>query len=922
MIDFSCDKCGKQYSLKPEFAGRTTTCSGCKQPLLVPPQSPTPEAAARIAFSCMKCGMKFDVAEEFAGRKTTCPTCKIALVVPSLELATVALPAAGKIDGLASSLARAKVDAEVTLAGSFVADNTALNPLATGTSSDGTRYRIESELARGGMGAVLRAIDCDIRREVAVKYLLDQSNTKNKVRFVEEAQITGQLEHPNIVPIHELGVDAQQRIFFTMKMVKGRSLAQIINLLRDDPVASDVAYPLNRLLNIFVNVCNALAYAHSRGVVHRDLKPANIMVGDFGEVYVMDWGLAKVLDRAELQEIAAPLAFSVDEPPAMPTATLADESGSGNVVTSRDSTADLTQVGAIMGTPVYMPPEQAAGRTDEIDERSDIYSLGAILYEILTLHPPIDKAGGFWPIVMRVGQGQIAPPAQKAPDRAKAGRIPVELSAIAMKALAKEKSARYQSVERLQRDIQLFQEGRSVSAKQDTNWEIFSKLVRRNKGASAGAALAIVVLLASLFFIASAWHSTGEAYNAYRDEQEGRRQALKKSVPAFLAAADLAIEKKQFDQSLIQLDTVLSIDAKNTRALLRKGQVLIAQRKFIPARDWLTKYVKAVPSDSDAKELAGLCDGADAPESEAAIAAAFGQVFNRQKQFVLAESMFQDREKLVQFYRQRLDSGWQGLGQYLTVDRQGQLEIVLMGKRGFTKKSLNALAGVPINHLKIISIPELTDLTPIQKLPLVSLDINGADITDLTPLKSMALKDVRLSNCRQLRDLSPLAGMKLDRVDLAHNSLLQSLAALEGMPLTHLDLDSGAVFKGVQSLKFVKGMPLKHLKIRQGAVVDLSPLKGMPLEYLELGTFGVLNIEPLRGMPLRVLSLINSNVKEFSPLENAPLERLRISAFTASSAANLDVLRRLDTLVEVYIPTIGALSPEEFFRKYGDKKSK
>src|SRR5262249_45348977 len=155
----------------------------------------------------------------------------------------------------------------------------------------------EEEIARGGMGAVMRAVDCDIRREVAVKYLLNQADPRKKARFVEEAQITGQLEHPNIVPIHELGIDSQRRLFFSMKMVRGRSLAQVLDDLRDKPKGTEADFPLARLLNILVNVCNALAYAHSRSVVHRDLKPANIMIGDFGEVYVMDWGLAKVQKR-------------------------------------------------------------------------------------------------------------------------------------------------------------------------------------------------------------------------------------------------------------------------------------------------------------------------------------------------------------------------------------------------------------------------------------------------------------------------------------------------------------------------------------------------------------------------------------------------------------------------------------------------
>src|SRR5262249_29238143 len=134
---------------------------------------------------------------------------------------------------------------------------------------------------------------------------------RKKLRFLEEAQITGQLEHPNIVPIHELGMDAQKRLFFSMKMVKGRSLAQVLDELRQNPKVAEKEYTLGKLLNILVGVCNALPYALSSGVIPRDLKPANIMIGDFGEVYVMDWGLAKVLKGGQAADVTAPIATIV-----------------------------------------------------------------------------------------------------------------------------------------------------------------------------------------------------------------------------------------------------------------------------------------------------------------------------------------------------------------------------------------------------------------------------------------------------------------------------------------------------------------------------------------------------------------------------------------------------------------------------------
>ncbi|MFN9713363.1 MAG: protein kinase domain-containing protein [Planctomycetota bacterium] len=242
------------------------------------------------------------------------------------------------------------------------------------------RYQLLGEIARGGMGAILKGRDNDLGRDLAIKVLLDSHKDKPEViqRFIEEAQIGGQLQHPGIAPIYDLGRFADNRPFFAMKLVKGQTLSK---LLSDRHATSDER---SRFLGIFENVCQTVGYAHSRGVIHRDLKPANIMVGAFGEVQVMDWGLAKVLADGgvndERRAHSKHNGHSVIE-------TIRTGVGSDSLE-SVGTAGSHTQVGSVMGTPAYMPPEQALGEVHSMDERADVFALGAILCEILTGKPP------------------------------------------------------------------------------------------------------------------------------------------------------------------------------------------------------------------------------------------------------------------------------------------------------------------------------------------------------------------------------------------------------------------------------------------------------------------------------------------------------------------------------------------------------
>ncbi len=252
-------------------------------------------------------------------------------------------------------------------------DNTLPLPLhgrrasAHGSPRGAVRYRVLTEIARGGMGAVLRAHDPELGRVLALKVLLEEHAADPEMvsRFLEEARITSRLQHPGIVPIHDIGRFADDRPFFTMKLVEGRTFAAHL-AARVSPGDGQ-----QRMLDIFEAVCRAIAYAHSRGVIHRDIKPSNVMVGEYGEVQVMDWGVAKVIRPDDNRDHAGDTSVL---PPITP------------------SLLDRTLVGAVVGTPAYMAPEQARG--EAIDERADVFGLGAILCEILTGRPPYGAVRG------------------------------------------------------------------------------------------------------------------------------------------------------------------------------------------------------------------------------------------------------------------------------------------------------------------------------------------------------------------------------------------------------------------------------------------------------------------------------------------------------------------------------------------------
>jgi PAS domain S-box-containing protein len=298
-----------------------------------------------------------------------------------------------------------------------------------------TMMRLHSS---GGIGQVWIAYDQILEREVALKELrADMANSlQNRDRFFREAQLTGQLEHPGIVPVYEfVSESGGGRSFYTMRFVKGRTLTDSIHAYHEErkkESAFRVATEFIKLLNAFVSVCQTIAYAHSRDVIHRDLKGDNVILGDFGEVIVLDWGLAKRLDGSDAGEAAGP-----DIDPSK-TVVMTDSSLKSPMVTMQ---------GEKLGTPAYMAPEQATGKIDEIDRRTDVYGLAAILYEILTGEPPF-LGKSLVEVLHRVIHEQPKPPRDHVPG------VPTDLERICLQGLSKSRSDRQESASELAQQVQ------------------------------------------------------------------------------------------------------------------------------------------------------------------------------------------------------------------------------------------------------------------------------------------------------------------------------------------------------------------------------------------------------------------------------------------------------------------------------------
>jgi serine/threonine protein kinase/Leucine-rich repeat (LRR) protein len=788
---------------------------------------------------------------------------------------------------------------------------------------DGNRkYRVGRIIAQGGMGILHEAYDTNCRRTVAMKVLLpDQiTNPEELLRFVEEAQITAQLEHPNIVPIHEVGLDSDSRVYYTMKYVRGCTLTDVLLGLRRGDMQTVKAYPLSRLLNIFQKVCDAVAFAHARRVIHRDLKPDNIMLADYGEVLLVDWGLAKP--------------FGTREPNASRHSTPDPEVVERDVIRSLRSeeigSGLQTMSGHIMGTPGFMAPEQARVQTDCLSPHSDIYSLGAVLYSILTLSPPLRpsqyKTGR--ELIEAIHANQITPPIhchhhtedeQQIPfPHCPDGLIPEPLSRITMRALSTDIHSRYQTVPELQQSIEAYQNGTAWNLITDDD---FSKPECLQHWESIGGH-------SELYDGALRMHSGEPQILRFKQDIPGDvrleyqahiRSVYLNNLGCFIAAINAGNRKAipysgyefcfgAYDNSLNLLSradqkiwsenasplarhTVYNVIAErsgNHLSLTVNGKQIFAvddpdplsgaNRTAVGLYSWLSDvyytrvriYSRGTPWHADVLDIA---ERQLQKEHYQVAETLYQDILDsqpdrmRRERALLGLERTRHRRELndkLREWRNTLHAAWpKACFDLSLVDENLSLEIPDCGI-----EDLTPLAGMPISSLYCQN-NRIESLDPLRGMPLEVLNCNDNPISDLSPLHGMKLSALFCENCR-VQSLEPLRGLPLTQLNCGGCRHIDTLAPLRGMRLGFLICWGNRI----NSLEPLRGMPLTGLFCGNNEISDLSPLHSMPLKMLHCSGNRIASLEPLHGMQLSWLHCADNRIESLEPLRGMPINML------------------------------------------------
>jgi eukaryotic-like serine/threonine-protein kinase len=730
-------------------------------------------------------------------------------------------------------------------------------------------YKLLQRIGEGGFGVVWMAEqEQPVRRRVALKIIKMGMDTREVIaRFEQERQALAMMDHPGIAKVFDGGVTQSGRPFFVMELVRGMKLTEYCD---------EQQLPTKERLALFIHVCQAVQHAHQKGVIHRDLKPSNILVTiNDGEAVpkVIDFGVAKAT-QGRLTE-----------------ATL------------------FTQFEQMVGTPLYMSPEQAGLTSLDIDTRSDIYSLGVLLYELLTGRTPIDTAtlaqAGMDEIRRIIREIDPLRPSARVKTLAgdeltttakrrhtEAAKLPAalrgDLDWIVMRCLEKDRKRRYNTANGLALDLQRHLANEIVTARPPTATYLISKLIRRNKLAvAAGAAIAASLVIGTAASVWQAVRADREAKRAKTAESQAvaALDELRSTAPAFAAQARSLAGRERFAEAIEKLDYAIKLRPDVIDHLLMKADLLQCQLQFAAAATVYRAALSLTPGHARAQANAVLCDelraelDAGAKLSRESLMQLFLAMVAEHRsaaELLTVGRMAGEEKKLIlDYWVERLKAlplpPKMPIGKRLTMVEDGNLALDLTN---VPIVDLTPLEGMPLAQLILAGCTAVADLRPLSGLPLRTLNLDGTKITDLAPLaKLRTLKDLDLSSTGA-SDLSPLNGLPIEKLDL-NSSKVADLAPL-------------------------RGMPLRYLALRYTAVSDIKPLAGMPLEFLDCTAIPTADFSALSGAPLKTLFLHRTRVGDLSFLNGMPLEVLVLSASTL--ARGFQVLPELKSLKVLLLP--------------------
>ena len=701
-------------------------------------------------------------------------------------------------------------------------------------------YEITGQLGEGGMGVVWRAVQLSTGRAVALKLLGAAAfgSQKARARFEREVELTARLEHPNIPRLYDSSL--RHGVYcYAMELIEGVAL---------DKYVENHHLAQRQILELMRTVCEAVQHAHQRGVIHRDLKPSNILVTPDGQPRVLDFGLAKTF-----LEDDAHLTISVE--------------------------------GQVAGTPVFMSPEQAAGRQSQLDTRTDVYTLGVILFHLLTGQFPHDPSGAWHEVTRRICEQEIKRPREitKAVDR--------ELEALLLKALARDPQGRYASAAELAQDINNYLSGEPLAARTPSTIYFLGKRLRKYRVPVTVGSVLVAVLLGVVVVFVIRLSAEKNRVLAERNHAEATLAELRRTAPAFYQQAQSLIDAHKFGDALVKISYAISLIPENAAYHCLRGNILQVLLRLPEARVAYAEALRLDSSLTNANENLKLCDKlirdnagvSELPPKSCQELLAALTTQQRTNDAHGVRLQIQQRSRLYHVWEARL-KGIFSLGRYpdrlMLSDNQESFNLDLAGVLWIGGSLLPPLKGMPLRSLTLTGT-SVSDLGPLEGMRLEELDIDATRVSDLGPLKGMPLRVLSADNT-SVTDLSPLTGMPLEKL-LLGGTQVNDLSSLKGMSLHFLLLDDTRV----TDLSPLQGMPLRELGVNGSPVSDLSPLKGMPLKKLYAPHTQISDLAPLKGMALEKLVIGDTKLSDLSPLKGQPLNHLVVEETQVSDLTPL-----------------------------------